>query len=508
MGAFTKKKEVSPPSSKKGRQARTFASRPDTVNKAGGVAFSKDDQLKLVSILFTSFVEDQFYRKADTTLAELKALVAKVDLKFAAKAAIYARTEFGMRSITHATAACIAHHARGLGLDWIKQFVNKVVYRVDDAAEILAAYLAMFPDTKKKRASIPNGLKKGLALSLRKFDAYQIAKYRGEKDSVKLVDLFNLVHPKPSEKQQQVFKDLIENKLVSTGTWEVELSEAGKAENKGEAKKNVWKRLLSENKLPYFALLRNLRNILETEDEEIVDSAIAKLTDEKVIQKSLVLPFRYITAQKEIDRLPDGSKLKRKISNAIDKAVGLSLSNVPAIKGETLIAMDDSGSMTSALSKSMKGTYAVDVACLFTAVLAKKNDCDVLLFNSTARYVPLNTRDSVTTINEGLRKQVCRGGTSFESIFRTANKKYDNVIILTDEQAWRGNTMGSFEQYCKTHKCFPNLFCFDLAGYGTMQFPKEGVFSLAGFSEKALTFISMLQEDRNAMITAVEAVEL
>lgn len=476
------------------------------MNEAGGVAFAKPAQLKLVSLLFTSFVEDQFYRSKTQTLNELKTAIAGVDLKFAAKAAIYARVEFGMRSITHAAAAVIAYSARGKGLKWIKEFINKVVYRVDDAAEILAAYLSLYGKP------IPNGLKKGLARSLSKFDAYQLAKYRGDKDSVKLVDLFNLVHPKPSEKQAEAFKALIAGELASDATWESKLSAAGQgketAKDKEAAKNAAWKEMLSTGKMPYFALLRNLRNILQTESEELVKLACTQLTNKKAIEKSLVLPFRFITAAKQISMLGRTDKLSRNILSAIDRAVSMSLENVPELTGETLIAVDVSGSMTCRKLSGRSEETACDIACLFGAVLAKKNNSDLLLFDNYARYHASNLNDSVLTITESLRRLCTGGGTSFAEVFKKANKKYDNIIMLTDEQAWQGNTQTAFKQYCQTHKVFPNLFMFDLAGYGTMQLPAEGVFSLAGFSDKTMSLIAMLSTDKNSLVNLVETVEL
>ena len=76
-----------------------------TENLAGGQAYSQSNELALVSLLLTSFVNDQFYRNSDDTLLTLRKLLSKVDPEFAAKSCIYARDKFGMRSISHALAA-------------------------------------------------------------------------------------------------------------------------------------------------------------------------------------------------------------------------------------------------------------------------------------------------------------------------------------------------------------------------------------------------------------------
>ena len=100
-----------------------------------------------------------------------------------------------------------------------------------------------------------------------------MAKYRGEGKSVKLVDVFNLVHPKPqfaTEAQQKAWKDLINGKLKITGqTWEAVISAS-------KDKKKDWERLVTENKLGYMALLRNLNNLIKNNvDEDILEKALS-----------------------------------------------------------------------------------------------------------------------------------------------------------------------------------------------------------------------------------------
>jgi hypothetical protein len=63
-----------------------------TENLAGGQAYTQSNELALVSLLLTSFVNDQFYRGAKDTLSDLKKLSEKVkDKEFVAKSAIYAK---------------------------------------------------------------------------------------------------------------------------------------------------------------------------------------------------------------------------------------------------------------------------------------------------------------------------------------------------------------------------------------------------------------------------------
>lgn len=483
----------------------------DTINKAGGQAFRLTPQYELAFLTLTTFLEPEFYRTKTDVVNKVRELILKTeDPIFVAKTAVFARNVYGMRSISHLLAAEIAKGVKGQ--QWTKHFYDKVVRRVDDAAEILAAYLALH------EKPIPNSLKKGLALSLGKFDSHELAKYKGNNKGVKLVDLFNIVHPKPNASQAKAFKQLVEGNLASTDTWEVELSAAGqdaKTDKQKQANKaEAWKKLIDSGKIGYFALLRNLRNIVEQADDKTVDAACKLLTDRKRIKNSLVLPFRYMTAQGEIAKLP-GSSRSRKVISAISEAIEISLDNAPVFTGETLVVLDDSGSMMSG-TQAWGATWdpsntkcPAAIGSIFAAVLAKRNNADLMLFNSVARYVNYNTHDSVSTITDNLRKKFTNGGTDFHEIFKTANRKYDRIIILSDMQGWIGHhsPQADFKAYCQKHKAAPKVYSFDLQGLGTIQFPQDGVFCLAGFSDKTLDLMQVLEHDPAALLKQIQEIK-
>lgn len=458
-----------------------------TVNMAGGEAYKQDAKMELVSLLLTSFVSDKFYEKANDQLDRMAKLVAGLkDKKFVAKAAIFARNEYGMRSITHALAGELVKEVKGES--WTKNAVAKIVYRADDMLEMMAYY------GNKYGKPFPNSLKKGLAIALQKFDGYQLAKYRGENSSVKMVDLFNLVHPKPTEKNVALFKQLMAGELKNTETWEAKLSETGKAETeeaKADAKKEAWSGLISSGKLGYFALLKNLRNI-ESDAPEALPAALKMLVDPKLIKKSLVLPFRFDTAQKEVKQ--------RATLEALSEAIDISMSNVPKFDGSTLIVLDGSGSMNG---------KPLEIGSLFAAVIYKANPgADFMVFGTNASYKVLNSKDSTLSLASSMRADM--GGTNFHAIFQAANKKYDRIIILSDMQGWEGYNAPttSLHAYEKQYGATPFIYSFDLNGYGTLQFPRDRVFAIAGFSEKVLDLFSALETDKNALISKIDAIEL
>jgi 60 kDa SS-A/Ro ribonucleoprotein len=471
------------------------ASRGNTTNLAGGLAFTQSPKGELLSILLTSTLSDQYYRSGDATAARLRELVAQTaDKTFVAKAAIYARTKAGMRSVSHLVAAELAHKVKGEA--WTRRFYDRVVHRPDDVLEILACYLGSY------ERPIPNSLKKGLGAALARFDEYQLGKYRRDSAELKMVDAVNLLHPPHSEP----LRKLMRGELAVANTWETKLTQAGAKVHEGASEEEVaelkgaaWGELIATRKLGYFALLRNLRNLLEQAPES-VDAALAMLVDQRLIEKSLVLPFRYLTALEAIQssNLPRASEVLAALNDAIDRA----LANVPRFEGRTLIALDGSGSMNG---------RPLAIGSLFAAVLAKANaNGDVMVFSDSAKYVPLSLRDSTLSLTREIAGSAPGGGTNFHAIFETARTAYTRIVILSDMQGWMGHDAptASFAKYKQRSYADPRIFSFDLAGYGTLQFPERNVYCLAGFSDKALQTMRFLEEDKDALVHEIEAIEL
>jgi 60 kDa SS-A/Ro ribonucleoprotein len=463
-----------------------------TINLAGGQAFAQSAELELVSILLTSFAKDQFYKAANDTFETLKQVIERCDKKFVAQAAVYARTRFGMRSISHVAASELAKHITGE--TWAKDFYSAIVYRPDDMMEILSYHTS-------RNGKIPNSVKKGFAKAFDKFDRYALAKYRGEGKGFKLIDVVNLCHPKGNERNTDAIAALVKGDLRSFDTWETELTKAGQAatshEEKAEFKKDVWIKLIRERKIGYFALLRNLRNIIE-QAPEVLPEALTMLEDESLIKRSLVLPFRFTTAYEEIRKLNDG-RIVRDALMALNSALDISVSNVPKFDGDTLVVLDVSGSMMG---------KPAQIGALFAAVLIKSNNADFMTFSDNAAYVNVNPVDSTITIADQVR--FSSGGTNFRDIFRKANKKYDRVIILSDMQGWIGHETPTkeYNEWRSATGADPFVYSFDLQGYGSMQFPERNVFCLAGFSDKVFDIMKLMETDKNALINEIKKIEL
>lgn len=486
-------------------------SQQKTVNYEGGDAFTQSPELEFVSILLTSFLKDQFYRTEKDVTARIKALASQIDPLFCAKAAWMARHEFAMRSVSHYVAALTANNVKGE--KWTKKFFNAIVRRGDDVLEILSCYQSLYGD----KAPLPNAMRKGLGAALSRMKEYDLAKYAKTSSTMKMVDAINLCHPAHTA----ALAKLIKGELTPAETWEVKITQAGKDT---EAKSAAWTELLRDQKLGYMALIRNIRNIVAAAPDaptHIVELC-RQLTNEVAIKKSLILPFRFITAINVVEK----EVRNRQVAEALVQACELALANVPRLEGKTLVALDDSLSMGHAdnpESPACKGG-------LFAAALYKSNDADLMLFSDRARYYTPQTGMPTVTLARSIPRS--QQGTNLIDVFRVANRHYDRIILLTDFQAWIGQTgSGVFaypgygphtsphevfkeyvSRYCRTRATgewthpMPKVYCMDLSGYGTMQFPERNVFALAGFSDRIFDIMKVCDQDPQALLSRVKAV--
>lgn len=470
---------------------------PNTKNKAGGDAYSPSKDLEVVSFLLTNLLQDQTYRSGSKALVDLKAMVAShPDPKFLAKAAVFARREFGMRSVTHVLAAELAGRMAGnksASEGWMKDFIKSVILRPDDAAEIVSYYKS----NVGKSRTLPSQLKKGVASRLREYTPEALSKYKLEGRALSMVDVINLTHPGRTE----AIHGLMTGTLKPADTWEVAISDAGSDK---ELKSAEWTRLVREGKLGHFALLRNLRNIVSNVDPETRKMALEQLTDEKAIKSSLVFPFRYLTAYNQFRSTPGVSD----VLSALDKASKISLNNIPKFEGRTLVALDDSGSM--GWSGAPNGT-PFQIGAMFAIALASQG-ADLLQFSTTATRMSVPSTVYPISYISSLRNQ--GGGTNFHLIFDTLKTEvYDRIIVISDMQGWVQNGYGtantmktSFANYKKRTGANPLLYSFDVVGYGTLAFPEDKVATIAGFSDKVFDLMAKVEREGGlkAMVNTIK----
>lgn len=464
-----------------------------------GQGFAESDEMKLAGIVFTSFCNDEYYRTHKQATSEMFNLINILPEEFCAKVTHIARKEYGLRSITHMMTAALA--PRLSGKEWAKDFFQSVIIRPDDMLEILSLM----------GGKPTHAMKKAFKNKLESFDEYQLAKYAKfarTNQGYNLNDLVRITHA--STDNSPVLKNLIYRTLKNTDTWEA----------KGN---NVegWMSLLSENKLPYLALLRNLRNIAEHSVDELTSLATQALTNEVVIKKARIFPFQYMTAFQTLKEMVPSVHVN-KMLEAISDACDISLMCIPNLDGVTVILIDQSGSMcgNSWGSRSAFGSKsAKTTASLFSAALANRlgSNAIVAAFASRGQTKFINglTQSSTLASAENIYNGAYDGGTDFCGAFdmlKTNKIKCDRLIILTDEQHWithsssYSNSYQSFLEWTKSVNIDPKVWSIDLAGLGTTQFPTNKVCKLYGFSEKIFNSMEAMELDKTAFLQKINNV--
>lgn len=513
--------------------------KPDTKNRQGHAAYSQDKWLRLLTMLNTLKLENQFYRSETETMRELKALVdecAKEDAYFVAQAIVYSRcVGEGMRSINHLAASYLAPHCAGQ--EWAKRFYslwNKrtqsggTLFRPDDMAEIIACFSAL------NGTKVTNAMKKGFADALEQLDAYALLKYKSS-----LVDVINLVHPDPRKsaavaevngEKVPVLTAIMKGLSVSADTWEVAQSDAGqevaKAVKDGkidkseaetilkEAKADNWDALLTEGKLGVLAALRNIRNVLKTVNKgDTVKKLSALLSNPEAIRKGKIMPYQIDLAHEvTISEFSDSNA--REIAQALLKGYESAVPNLAEmLPGKTLVMVDFSGSMWTPMTDGSRGgkryrSQCADKAALIAATIAKATNGDIVRFGSSAEYVNWNANSDVFTIANAMKKGM--GGTSLSAAWAAAQRsgrQYDRVFILSDNECNRGSSYKAYESY--TRACgSPYVYSVDLAAYGTTQLAGDKVRFYYGYGYSMFDDIAKSEFNPNYHLEKVRKIKI
>jgi 60 kDa SS-A/Ro ribonucleoprotein len=357
------------------------------------------------SVLSCLLWEKEFYEDGQSIVDSIVALADKAPPAVVAALAVEARGRFNLR---HAPLLLVSVLAKtGAGTRLVSDTIERTVRRADELSEFLAIYW------RNGKTPLSAQVKKGLAASFKKFDAYQLAKYDRE-NVIRLRDVLFLSHAKPANDDQvHLWKRLVDNELTSPNTWEVALSG-------GADKKETFERLIREGKLGYLALLRNLRNMVSAGcDLGLVREAILARKG-----ADRVLPFRYIAAARACPQLEP----------ALDEALCTSIAGMTPFSGLTVVLVDVSSSMNARLSARSDLTRK-DAAAALAAILPGH----VRMFSFADHVIEIPPRRGMAGVDAIRHSQ--NGGTRLFDAIETVNREvvYDRLIVITDEQAFPAN---------------------------------------------------------------------
>ena len=411
---------------------------------------------------------------------------------------------------------------------FIRKYFGSIVRLPSDWLDIAATFL-MLPDRYLKGdISIPTALRKAMVAKFTQFDQYQLAKYNKEKSIKKKAkknknkkeETTTATVTTPGVKPTLTMKQMIRQLHISTPilhtmsilgkkypkteeeyrasklpgefdinkagkrmklpvpeTWETFLSAKGN-------KASTWEELIEMKKLPFMAMLRNIRNLIFTGVHPKYHRwVINKLTNENSIASSRQFPTQFFSAYEIIPKDLNDFKLKLQEQNkpkekegkklrakkaivpaympsstlfdeyraAIDQAVKLATkNNVKPIKGTTIVFCNVSKEMKNDCSsaRNLGALKKLDEVGILLGLMCKYicEDSEFLIFGpkttKNTSYLPVELQEGTILDNMKIVKELANnefGNSNDKSEFPfeyleqlvLKNKKIDNLIILS-----------------------------------------------------------------------------
>lgn len=495
----------------------------DTVNEAGGVAYKMSDEHALAQYACTGTFNGTFYATAETQLDKVLELSKKVSPEFLAKLAVYSRKEGLMKDMPALLLAVLSTCSVPL--------TKSVFFRVCDDAKMVKNFVQIIRSGQVGRKSLGTALKRLVQNWLASRSEEQLFRAVVGQDP-SLADIIKMVHPKPTNLDRANFykyligKELTE-KEFNTLPENVQLYETFKKEGKGTEVPDVPFMLLTNLKLTteqyrivaenmsWSALRQNLnalaRNGVFSDDKagkEAAFFAATKLGSPELVRRAKAFPFQLFSAYKATEGNVNVPEIVR---NALQDAMEASLANVPELQGKTIVAVDNSGSMSSPAT-GQRGTATSTISCLDAAAVMgsallrrNPNDVTMLAFNTRVVQGSFNGRDSVLTNAEKLREHP-GVGTDCSCVLRELNARgvtgINAVVYISDNESWVDSAPGyrssrgtaTMEQWNLFKKLNPNakLVCIDIQPSGTVQAnEREDILNVGGFSDTVFTVVDL-----------------
>jgi 60 kDa SS-A/Ro ribonucleoprotein len=291
----------------------------------------------------------------------------------------------------------------------------------------------------------------------------------------------------------------------------------------------------------YMAILRNLRNCLQSPDvtKEDVELLCRMISDRGAVLYSKQLPFRFFSAYKELRKgsfTAVGNMYVNNIMDAIETAVGYSVDNFPKLGGtSTVIACDVSGSMESAISKN-SSVERFDIGIVLGMIANRFCGHTITgMFGDYWKVVPMAKSSGI--LRNALEIHEREGEVGYSTngykvidYLLENDIKVDRIMIFTDCQMWdsegsgrvrsrysvfgrRDDDVSFSERFYQYQRKYPRvkLYCFDLSGYGNVMIPQEtkNVCLIGGWSDKVFDFISAFEEvgDGNTPIKKIKEIK-
>lgn len=525
-------------------RARTAPSAPisTTVERAytynGDLGYVRDakSELFVLAVNFMGEQENTFYETGDSRQERFVGLIRKVtqdDPAWMQAFIPFLRDEAFMRT---ASVVALVEYARAGGPD-ADMLIARTLRRADEPAELLGYYWA----TNGGRKTIAEQIKRGLSFSADKlYNEFNALKYDGVSHGIRFGDVIELTHPKLGSRkaeQSQLFRYLLDRRhhpdniraevaLLPQIAANRDLRQLATADRRNWLRKNgndglkaagmTWESLSEwlpggmdseawEAMIPsmgYMALLRNLRNFDEAGVSDVVaGQVIERLTDPEQVAKSMQFPYRFYSAYSNTNSL--------RWAAGLEKALDLSVQNIPKLAGRSLVLIDVSGSMTAPMSNKSQIQMCVAAALFGVAQFrAAGFSGDIVQFGQDNKNLRMEKGWSVLkgTAYASTNHDVGHS-TNLWPALRDNYNGHDRVFIFTDMQAnnFTGTGGYGYSGYSEGSAAVLKqvkgpVYFWNLAGYrpSAAETGADGVYEMAGLSDVTFRQIALLEASKSA----------
>lgn len=442
-----------------------------------GIGWARDAKSELfLTAVSTMIGEGNAYESGDARLDRMRELVMDVtaqDPAWLAGFIPWLRSEAQIRTgsvvLAAETARAMYIHRRNrvtpASSISVRKLVDAACQRADEPAEMLAYWRSTYGRV------LPDGLQRGVAdAASRLYTERAALRWDGTDRAWRMGDVLAVAHPTPKDPQQAaLFRCLIDRRYgraegdyglgmlsaradldtippVERRAWLASGPHAAGGVRRaghdwrslatwlqGPLDATAWEAILPG--LGYMAILRNLRNLDEAGvSDQAVEVVAAKIMDAGEVKASRQFPLRYLSAMREARSL--------RWSWPLERALQLSLNNVPELSGRTLVMVDTSGSMEGQMS-DRSGLRRRDAAVIFGLAVAQRcRQVDVVSFSAprlpgqlgSIVFPMLQGESLLTAVKRWDSRYHIGGATRTADALQRHYHGHDRVIVVTDEQ--------------------------------------------------------------------------
>ena len=474
-------------------------------NLEGAPAYALAPRHRLAQYAATGCLNATYYASAEVQLATVLELCQDIDPQFIAQTAVYCRERSHMKDMPALLLAVLA--AQGAA-----QLVP-AFSRVIDNGKMLRNFVQILRSGVTGRRSLGTRPKKLVQAWLNAADEKTLlAACVGTAPS--LADIVKMVHPQPRQAWRAAFFAWLVGKphaaalppaLAAFEAWKRERSlplppVPFQMLTAQPLQRDAWVQIARQG--GWQMLRMNLNTFARHgvfEVDGMAELVAGRLGDPQALATARMMPYQLMSAL-----LAASDAVPAVVRQALERALELSLAQVPQIAGRVVVCPDVSGSMSSPVSgyrgSATSSVRCIDVAALIAAAMLRSNrQATMLPFEQGVVTCKLDADASVMD-NAARLAAIGGGGTNCSAPLARLNSTKalaDLVIYVSDNESWidatRAGATATMVQWqlFKQRNPEARLVCIDIAPHATTQAgERDDILNVGGFSDDVFILIA------------------